>query len=181
MRRPRNAATSAQVIDEATRFEPILGSRVGWIAGADATRGVLVDYEGNLRGPLPARSTVPLDARVLEAAVTARQGAVLLFDKGDPTAPIIVGLLQPATTTPLLDELLCALPGSASTSPARSPVEARVDGKRVVLEGKDEIVLKCGQANITLQRNGKVVIKGVQLETQASGVHRIKGGSVQIN
>src|SRR5690349_2552229 len=135
MRRPKNAPTSAQVLDEALRPEPILGSRVGWIAGVDAATGVLVDYEGNPCGPLPARSTVLLDAKTLEAAVTTKQGAVLLFDKGDPTAPLIVGLLQPISTTPLLDELLCAplsptppLPagapasGSATTTlPARSP------------------------------------------------------------
>lgn len=195
MRRPKNVPTSVQVLDEAPRPEPILGSRVGWIAGVDMAHGVLVDYEGNPRGPLPARSTVPLDSKAIDAAATTKQGAVLLFDKGDPTAPLILGLLQPVSTTPLLDDLLCAPPGptpslpagapatgsAATTLSAGSPVEAKVDGKRVVLEGKDEIVLKCGQASITLWRNGKVVIKGVQLEAQATGVNRIKGGSVQIN
>lgn len=83
-------------------------------------------------------------------------------------------LVQTASSTPLLDELL----------EARVPhqeVEARVDGKRVVIEGQDEVVLSCGKASITLGRNGKVIIKGVQLESSAAGVNRIKGGSVQIN
>jgi uncharacterized protein (DUF2345 family) len=65
--------------------------------------------------------------------------------------------------------------------PPPEEVEARVDGKRVVIEGKDEIVLSCGKASITLRRNGKVIIRGVQLESSAAGVNRIKGGSVQIN
>ena len=193
MRHPKNAPPAAQVLEEPLRPEPILGSRVGWIAGVNAAHGVLVDYEGNPRGPLPARSTVPLDAKTIEAAVTTKQGVVLLFDKGNPSAPLIMGLLQPSSTTPLLDELLGAPPSSAPPLPAGTPangstalpvpsrVEAKVDGKRVVIEGKDEIVLTCGQASITLKRNGKVVIKGVQLETRASGVNRIKGGSVQIN
>ena len=154
--------------------EPIVGSRVGWVVGHEPGRGVLVDYEGNTAGPLPALSTVPLDAKSLEQAVASRQRAVLLFENGVPTCPLLVGLVQTTSSTPLIDELL----------EARVPhqeVEARVDGKRVVIEGQDEIVLSCGKASITLRRNGKVIIKGVQLESSAAGVNRIKGGSVQIN
>ena len=61
------------------------------------------------------------------------------------------------------------------------PMEAHVDGKRVVLEAADEIVLKCGEASITLRRNGKLILKGTYIETHSKGVNRIKGGSVQIN
>ena len=154
--------------------EPIVGSRVGWVVGVDSGRGVLVDYEGNTAGPLPALSTVPLDAKSLEQAVASRQRAVLLFENGSPTRPLLVGLVQTTSSTPLIDELLEA-------RVPREQVEARVDGKRVVIEGQDEIVLSCGKASITLRRNGKVIIKGVQLESSAAGVNRIKGGSVQIN
>ncbi len=157
-----------------TVHEPILGSRVGWVAGMDPGRGVLVDYEGNTAGPLPALSTVPLDARSMEQAAASRQRAVLLFENGVPTRPLLVGLVQTVSSTPLLDELL-----EARVPPPE--VEARVDGKRVVIEGQEEVVLSCGKASITLRRNGKVIIKGVQLESSAAGVNRIKGGSVQIN
>jgi hypothetical protein len=154
--------------------EPILGSRVGWVVGIEPGRGLLVDYEGNTAGPLPALSTVPLDAKSLEQAVASQQRAVLLFENGVPTRPLLVGLVQVVSGTPLLDELLEARVPSQD-------MEARVDGKRVVIEGQDEIVLSCGKASITLRRNGKVIIKGVQLESSAAGVNRIKGGSVQIN
>ncbi|HEY6876702.1 MAG TPA: hypothetical protein VI299_01735 [Polyangiales bacterium] len=60
-------------------------------------------------------------------------------------------------------------------------VEALVDGKRVVLDAQDEIVLRCGKASITLRRNGRIVIRGTHVETQSQGVNRIRGGSVQIN
>jgi len=85
-----------------------------------------------------------------------------------------MGLLQPTVQTPLLDALLAA-------PPAEEKLEAKVDGKRVVIEGQDEVVLRCGQASITLRRNGKVVVRGTYLETRATGTNRIKGGSVQIN
>jgi hypothetical protein len=67
-------------------------------------------------------------------------------------------------------------------APAGTPqVEARIDGRRVELEGKEEIVLRCGEASITLRSNGRVSIRGVQVETRARGLNRIKGGSVAIN
>ena len=46
---------------------------------------------------------------------------------------------------------------------------------------ESEIVLRCGEASITLTRAGKVLIRGTYLLSRSSGVNRIKGGSVQIN
>jgi hypothetical protein len=65
--------------------------------------------------------------------------------------------------------------------PAAAQAVARVDGQRVVIEGKDEIELRCGSASIVLRRNGRVVIRGLEVETRARGVNRIRGGSVRIN
>jgi uncharacterized protein (DUF2345 family) len=60
-------------------------------------------------------------------------------------------------------------------------LEADADGRRVRLVAKDEIVLECGKASITLRRNGRVVVRGTQLETNAEGTDRIKGGHVAVN
>ena len=60
-------------------------------------------------------------------------------------------------------------------------VDAKVDGNRVHLEGRDEIVLSCGKASITLRRNGRVIIRGAYVETRSSGTNRIKGASVALN
>jgi hypothetical protein len=60
-------------------------------------------------------------------------------------------------------------------------VSADVDGKRVRVEAKDEIVLACGKASITLRRNGKIIVRGTQVETCAEGLNRIKGGQVLVN
>ena len=153
---------------------PILGSRAGQLAGFDASGAPLVDFPGNALGPVSARLALALDARGLQEAVARRQKVVLLFENGDPRLPFIMGLIQEPSATPMLDALL-----DAPQTPR--PTEAHVDGKRVVIEGQDEIVLKCGEASITLRRNGKVIIKGTQLESRATGTHRIKGGSVEIN
>ncbi len=75
-------------------------------------------------------------------------------------------------------------PAPAQTSELTDPpvtVEADIDGKRVRIVAKDEIVLECGEASITLRRNGRIVIKGTYVETCSEGTNRIKGGQVRIN
>jgi len=57
----------------------------------------------------------------------------------------------------------------------------RVDGKRVLIEGQEEVVLMCGDASITLTKAGKIVIRGKYLLSRSTGVNRILGGSVQVN
>jgi hypothetical protein len=177
-------------------LEPITTPRTGWLMGVDGEGRPLVDFPGNGAGPLTARRTLPLEPEALRRAVASRQGVVLLFENGDPRLPVIIGLVQMESATPLLDAVLeepaTAAPaeeervlepeGAPEGETAQAqPVEAHVDGKRVVIEGTDEVVLKCGQASITLRRNGKLVIKGTYVETHSTGVNRIKGGSVQVN
>jgi hypothetical protein len=60
-------------------------------------------------------------------------------------------------------------------------IDAMVDGKCIKIEGQDQIELRCGEASITLRRNGRVIIRGTYVESRSRGVNRIKGGSVQIN
>ncbi|NJO16333.1 MAG: DUF2345 domain-containing protein [Thioploca sp.] len=120
----------------------------------------LVDYPANpTHQPLPALTTVSLATNQLE------QEVALLFAEGDMTRPVIIGLIR----------------ADLSVTADASPIEARVDGQRVVLSAQKEIVLKCGKASITLTRAGKVLIRGAYLLSRSSGVNRIKGGSVQMN
>src|SRR5579862_3956221 len=71
--------------------------------------------------------------------------------------------------------------GALSTeTSAAAPAEARVDGKRVMLTGHDEVTLRCGKASLTLTKAGKVLIKGEYVLSRSSGINRIKGGAVQI-
>jgi len=163
--------------------ERITTPRVGWLAGWRAGQGggeagqALVDFAGNTRGPLPARATVAMDP---EADALAGRQVLLLFEEGDPARPLVVGLLQEPSDTPNLDLILESADLPEEEEDAALP-EARVDGRRVVLEGKDEVVLRCGKATITLRRNGRIVIRGTYLVSRSGGVNRIKGGSVQIN
>ena len=59
--------------------------------------------------------------------------------------------------------------------------EADVDGARVKIFARDEVVIACGPASITLRRNGRVVIRGTYVETRSAGTNRIRGGQVRVN
>lgn len=141
------------------------GATLGWIVRVD-DEGIWVDTEENRSGPLLSLSVVSLSKTELEAAITDGREAVLLFVVATGQ-PVLLGLRQP------LPALEAELPTEGLT--------AAVDGKRVLLEGQDEVVLRCGKASLTMRRNGRIVIRGVQVESRATGRNRIKGGAVLIN
>jgi hypothetical protein len=155
------------------RVARIRGHRAGVLVGHDE-RNVTVDYAGNPHGPLIARSTVTIDRLIPAPTAAAPREVLLVFEDERSDRPVIVGVFErvPSGDTP-------ATEGSASRkAPA---IETVVDGRRVVIDAEDEIVLQCGEASVTLRRNGRVVIRGAYVETRSRGVNRVKGGTVQIN
>jgi hypothetical protein len=74
---------------------PYLSTRVGrfvaWAFGEAPT----VEFAGNDRGPLAARSIIALDPSLVAAAIADHRGVLLTFEDGRADAPIITGLLQP--------------------------------------------------------------------------------------
>ncbi len=109
--------------------------------------------------PVPAVRLAGVTIEQLRTAQTTGAPVVLVFAEGSKA--VVLGVV------------------AEGEAPTR--VEARVDGKKVVLQGENEVVIRCGKASITLTRAGKVLIKGAYVLSRSSGVNRIKGGSVQIN
>jgi hypothetical protein len=106
-----------------------------------------------------ARSAIDLHAAHIGASV------VLLFEGGDPLRPIIIGMLRSAPRENVV----------------KAPVLIETDGERLVVDAKQQLVLRCGKARITLTAAGKVLIEGSYVSSRSTGVNRIKGGSVQLN
>jgi hypothetical protein len=135
--------------------------------------GALIGFKDEGQTPLVLYAGQPGTAAVAAAAVLDLHGAhvgrsvVLMFENGDPHRPIIMGVLRSARAWPLPEQ------------PAT--VEVDVDGERMVVTAKEQLVLRCGKASITLTKAGKVLIHGAYVSNRSSGVMRIKGGSVQIN
>ena len=162
--RARSTVRPAEAVE---RIEgPVLG-RVLEVSGAE----IRVSYPGSPEPSLVARALSSVDEAALCRAAREKTPAVLLFEDGDPRRPLLLGVLRSAT--PLVDALVEGLPEGSR--------EARVDGRRVVVEGREEVTLRCGKASLTLRADGKVVLRGVNLVSQADQTHKIRGGKVQVN
>lgn len=140
-----------------------MGVVVGeFIAMTEEGRVPLVCYPGqNGNAAIAARSTIDLQGKHIG------QQVVLMFEGNDPEKPIIMGVLQGKEGWP--------------TDPQPNQVEVDADGQRMIVSAKEQLVLRCGKASITLTKAGKVLIKGNYVLSRSSGVNRIKGGSVQLN
>lgn len=138
---------------------------IGKIVGIDEKGVPLVDYFGNPTSQsAPALTTLPLSQEHLGREVA------LLFAEGDLKKPVIVGLIHPVSDEVLLVEEQTNL-----------PLEASLDGQRVIFSAQQEIVLQCGKASITLTRSGKIILRGAYVLSRSSGANKIKGASVEIN
>ncbi|MFH5067749.1 hypothetical protein ACHHY8_05250 [Enterobacter cloacae complex sp. 2024EL-00215] len=51
----------------------------------------------------------------------------------------------------------------------------------LVFTAQQKITLSCGKSQITLYPNGKVVIKGEYILSDAEGVNRLSGGRIEVN
>lgn len=147
--------------------------RVGKIIKAEKSGQLLVDFPENQAGPVIARVTTSVKKDLLGKGNPAGREVLLAFDNNDPQRPIIVD-----TMYSLIDEI--SEPANVIVE-ADAPQDAIIDGKRIVFDAREEVVLRCGKANITLTKAGKVLIRGAYLSQQSTGVNQIKGASVKIN
>ena len=145
----RNIALRAP--DALSMASELGGTVTGTLKGLTPTGLALVDV-----------SDASFTARSCVALTTADIGkdVVLAFDRRHPDFPIVVGVIQPATT---------------------ESVEVTADGKDLILSAQRSVTLRCGEASISLSCDGKVVIRGAHVVSYASGVNRIRGGSVELN
>lgn len=148
------------------------GVTIGELIGmADDGRTPLVLYPGQ-PGTAALRARTVID---LHGAHIGRQ-AVLMFEQADPRRPIVMGLLQESGGWPDADAGM-----RIDHRPRPQQVEIDADGERLLVSAKEQLVLRCGKASITLTSSGKVLIQGSYLLSRSSGVNRIKGGAVQLN
>src|SRR5262249_49534497 len=95
--------------------------------------------------PMPARSLGPLGKEMIGRKVG------LFFEDGTPAQSLVMGVVQ---------------------EPRPEPIRTEIDGEKLVFTAEREIVLRCGDASITLTRAGKVLIRGTYVLSRSSGVNR---------
>jgi hypothetical protein len=140
------------------------GAATAQLTGFDLEeRPLLVGIPGHPRELIAAETTVPLRREHIGSTV------VVLLEAGDSRRPIVVGVLQ----------VQCSVAPVKANPPQLVSVCA--DDDRIELSADREIVLRCGDASITLTRSGKILIKGKYILSRSTGYNKIKGAAVDIN
>jgi hypothetical protein len=118
-----------------------------------------VDLSGRGGRGVLARATVALGPQYVGRDV------LVCFADRNRMRPVVVGVLQ----------------NQAEMKAAVEKLDAIVDGERIVMTAKKEVILTCGKASIALTADGKVVVKGAKILSSAEGLHRIRGATVEMN
>jgi hypothetical protein len=143
--------------------------------------------------PIPGTATGD-QVRLASVIEVNEGGDIGVVAPGDPPLRLRCDVLhaadRPALTLALGARVLVLLPGAGeergcvlgvvgsyeSPRPAREapPVTLR-------LEAQQRLELKCGESELTMDAEGRVLVKGVDIVTRARRTQKIRGGTVHIN
>lgn len=148
-----SSATSSPGSSSSAAAETVVGT-----IAAIGEGEFLVDFEDSPEhAAIAARTTVDMTGAVVGDEVA------LVFVKRDLRQPVIIGRFRKTEQV------------------VRDQTRVRVDGQNVTISADKRIVLKCGKSSITLTQDGKVLIRGKYVLSQASGVAQIKGAVLRLN
>ncbi|MCB1053378.1 MAG: hypothetical protein KDC71_22440 [Acidobacteria bacterium] len=139
---------------------PVEKNGTAWLDRVDLNQGHFVRakwvgfHQGKALVQMDGDQLVPASA-LAHVNLQSPPQSVLLITPQNNAEPIIVGLVQnePESDKP----------------------------QRLVLDAEQEIEIACGDARISLRRDGRIEIRGVELISRASKGNRIKGAYVNIN
>lgn len=137
------------------------------------TTGVVIGFIAHLNDQglpcvaIPGAPGEAVPARSLCAIGDEHRGqqCALLFENGDPRAPLILGLLQ----HPVL-----SLQGDIDQALHSADGELH-------LHARHAIELHCGEASFRMSADGRIELRGSTLVSHATGLNRIRGASVKLN
>src|SRR6266700_4717988 len=149
----------ANQLAEADPFVPVEGSdsdldalirqprSIAPMSPASVSMATLVGFDLLERPLLRRESLWPGEIVPARTTVALRQTqcggeCVLVFEEGDLRLPVVIGLLQPQPNA------------------AAQPPDIQSDPDRTEIVAERELVLRCGDASLTLTRGGKVLIRG---------------------
>ena len=149
----------------------IMSPAVASIAPTDNPGIIMVKYSKN--SSKPARLLSHINRQDLMKKESVGKQVMIVFENGNPDLPVIIGVMEN-----VLEDLVCM---EVTTNSDENSFETNVDGKRIQIEAESEIVLKCGKGSITIKKEGKIVVRGTEIISRASGTNKIKGSNIKLN
>lgn len=142
--------------------QPISASaEIALLAGWEPSGAVEIELADGRR--VKAESTLTLDRGSLAQAVSQRR-RVLVIGTRDGTY-VVTGLLQETLRVGRSDQ----------------EIQVRVEGDRLVLQGRQEVELRCGEASIVLRRDGELVLRGTRIASRSRGPNVLTGATIRLN
>jgi len=147
---------------------------IGKIAGMNEYGEIFVLFDDH--EPVPARMVSGIKFDLMKKANIDRE-VLLVFEKGNPSLPIIIALM----TDPF--EHLSLNPSINHSKDILKVHAQKIEFKadEISLEADEKISFKCTNSNISLFKDGKIVQKGKRILSKAIEMIRIVGGAVRIN
>ncbi len=72
-------------------------------------------------------------------------------------------------------------PNASASGETPQPKSDPEEAEELVLSATRKVTLRCGMSSITLHPNGKIVLRGEYILSDAQGVNRIAGGRIELN
>lgn len=124
--------------------------------------------------PKPARLLAGVNRHELLKKESEGREVLVIFVNGNPDEPVIIGMFEN-----VLENLVCM--NFENPQPEeKKPIETFVDGKRMIT-AENELILTCGKGSIIIEKDGKIILKGTEILSRASGANKIKGSIVELN
>lgn len=124
-------------------------------------------------GPIQARLTGSVVSRLTRTPPGQLGGAEVVVCLGQPgEAPVIIDMI--------FDQVPCSIASHELASPGCVD-EVRVDGKKIAIEADESIEFRCGESKLIFTADGKILLRGKQVTSQASDHNVIRGAVVKIN
>ncbi len=140
----------------------------GHLSGIDDEGCVRFLPEGSAGPPQPVAIGIALpDGSIVKAARLAQRAVVLATDD-ESERWVLIGLVRDRVVAHARDA-------------RRGELEVTVDGETLALTAERRIELRCGEASLVLEADGKVVLSGNYVVSRSRGPNKIKGATIALN
>lgn len=162
-----------KIVDQSIELSGIQGYRLGTIVTIDITKNsIWVDFPDNpFNKPILAQLGTPwISSDELTMFRDKLDCVKLEFLDSNPAKPIIRDLFYSVNQ----------LSRSGSKPFEDNVVEVEAD--RIILKGKKEVIIQCGETRTIYQAEGsEIVHEAEQIQSSAKTVNRVEGGSILFN